>query len=83
MSARLSNMTRELERSRKQVANLQRQREKAFMAVKERDERVSFLEQELGALRVQLRHSATTQRRLSAEIARLRQQLKYHESDFD
>lgn len=81
--ARMSKLTRELEQNKQQVVELRRRREEAFMAVKERDEQISLLEQQLAGLQVQLRSSANAQKRLSAEIARLRHQLKNEESDWD
>lgn len=83
MLARMSKLTRELEQNKQQVVELRRRREEAFMAVKERDEQISLLEQQLAGLQVQLRSSANAQKRLSAEIARLRHQLKNEESDWD
>lgn len=42
MSARPTSLTRELVRSQQRVADLQRRREEAFMAVKQRDEQIFF-----------------------------------------
>lgn len=50
MSARMSRWMHELEQSTRQVAAFQRRREEAFVSMKERDERISLLEQEIGAL---------------------------------
>lgn len=69
-------MTRQLDRSKKQLAGIRR-------SLGKREKQISSLQETVRDLQAQIRQCAASQKHYAREIARLRQQLKYEDSDFD
>lgn len=62
----------ELEQSKDRAADLEQRLEDVSMIVKERDARISHLEQTIQSLRAELQKGITTQKNLEADLAKER-----------